>query len=277
MKRILLSCVVLCALSAFAVMIGAAFAYLTDGDTADNVFTVGKVAIDLEEADFKEGAEIPAGGLVPGQQTVKNPSVMNTGENTAYVFLEVTVPTGITAVVDEDRYILPAQETQLFGYTINSDWTLVNNDVEGEAVLSGTDVSSIRGTAGTAQSKGTPFGRHTAAAGAKDGSITYVYAYTGSSRTTCKALEKNESTQELFGSVTFADIVENAGLENEQLKIDITAYAIQSAYIQNADSNIDGINSAGTSEPCAVWKILRMQKPKSDDRTGEDESTDIRS
>lgn len=63
-----------------------------------NVITAGSVKAELTEEHWrpKNGAAV-----YPGQSIDKDPAVKNTGENDAYVFLEVSVPVENIALVDE--------------------------------------------------------------------------------------------------------------------------------------------------------------------------------
>ena len=275
MKKKKITVIIACAALAVSFLVGGTFAYLTDGDSADNRFTIGEVQIDLMETDFDEGAENGTGGLTPGKRVDKNPAVTNTGKNGAYVFLKVTVPTGITAASGGDKYMESKTERQLFEFTVNSGWTLVDNSLVSGAIPSGKDVSGIPGTEGTAHEGAVPFGIHTAAAGSGDGRITYVYAYTGNTRDACRRLEANGTTQALFNEVVFTRIVENAGLDSRTLDIDVTAYAIQDSFISTGDTAVDGSSAAGNNSPGAVWKVIRNQDP-STQKPGEDASTDMR-
>lgn len=68
-------------------------AYLTDRDSAANVFTMGNLTIELNEGDFDNNND---NVLLPGgPQISKKPSVKNTSSNVeAYVWIELAVPTG---------------------------------------------------------------------------------------------------------------------------------------------------------------------------------------
>lgn len=87
----ILLCVTLVALAA----IGATFAYLTDTKTVDNTFTMGNVAIKLDETDIKNpnGARVTtnAYNVYPGAVVTKDPIVHNTGKNAAYIRATVNV------------------------------------------------------------------------------------------------------------------------------------------------------------------------------------------
>ena len=67
--------------------IGSIAAYFTDGDTATNTFTVGKISLDLQESDW-----VPPVNIVPQQEFKKNPQIKNDGLNEEFVFVKVTVP-----------------------------------------------------------------------------------------------------------------------------------------------------------------------------------------
>lgn len=87
----ILLCVTLVALAA----IGATFAYLTDSKTVNNTFTMGNVAIKLDETDIKNptGDRVTSNeyNVYPGAVVKKDPIVHNTGKNAAYIRATVNV------------------------------------------------------------------------------------------------------------------------------------------------------------------------------------------
>ena len=87
----ILLCVTLVALAA----IGATFAYLTDTKTVDNTFTMGNVAIKLDETNVNdpEGARVTSNAynVYPGAVVAKDPIVHNTSKNAAYIRATVNV------------------------------------------------------------------------------------------------------------------------------------------------------------------------------------------
>lgn len=106
--------------------IGGTVAYLTDQDAADNKFTVGKVDVDLEEPEWDEDEHQD---LQAGESVKKDPQIVNTGVNDAYVYLEVQVPmeTVITAAADGTRENGGAAVKQeLFTFTPNANWTQIS-------------------------------------------------------------------------------------------------------------------------------------------------------
>ena len=87
----ILLCVTLVALAA----IGATFAYLTDTKTVDNTFTMGNVAIKLDETNVNDptGDRVTSNAyhVYPGAEVTKDPIVHNTGKNAAYIRATVNV------------------------------------------------------------------------------------------------------------------------------------------------------------------------------------------
>lgn len=87
----ILLCMTLVALAA----IGATFAYLTDTKSVNNTFTMGNVAIKLDETDIKNptGARVTSNeyNVYPGAVVTKDPIVHNTGKNAAYIRATVNV------------------------------------------------------------------------------------------------------------------------------------------------------------------------------------------
>lgn len=87
----ILLCVTLVALAA----IGATFAYLTDSKTVNNTFTMGNVAIKLDETNVNDptGDRVTSNeyNVYPGAVVTKDPIVHNTGKNAAYIRATVNV------------------------------------------------------------------------------------------------------------------------------------------------------------------------------------------
>lgn len=93
----ILTLALLVAVTATASVAGT-LAYLTDRDSKANVFTIGDVSIRLDE-DFNQGAE-----LIPGVTIDKKPTIINTGSNDAWVWLEFAIPTAL------DNWALDTEE-----------------------------------------------------------------------------------------------------------------------------------------------------------------------
>ena len=99
--------IAVCAALLVCVTISATVAYLTSTDKVENTFTVGKVAITLDETKVNSNGLPPIGPeqrvsanayhLLPGQSYLKNPTVhVDKDSETCYVF--VKVENGIAAL-----------------------------------------------------------------------------------------------------------------------------------------------------------------------------------
>ena len=182
-------------------MIGGISAYFTDGDTATNTFTVGKISLDLQEPNWDESK---ATNTTTNQTIKKDPQILNDGINDEFVFLEVIVPYANVVVANEDGSKNAAADTELYSYTVNSGWV---------------EIGTTKNTA--------------------DKTVTHLYVYGTGDK--CAALMAGEKTGSLFDTVTFANIVEDQNLEEETLNIVINAYGIQTTDVNGGSSKPDVI------------------------------------
>lgn len=83
-------------------------AYLTDRDSAANVFTMGNVSIKLNE-NFQQGVKV-----LPGQSVDKVATITNNGSEDAYVWFETVVP-------------FEMRNSLVTNYNWNGDWKLIND------------------------------------------------------------------------------------------------------------------------------------------------------
>ena len=81
---------------------GSSLAYFTDTDSADNVFTVGNVKIDLTEPKWDEEGEAEAEDMYPGEAVAKDPTVTNVGDNPAVVRIKVEWPGDVDMIYRTD-------------------------------------------------------------------------------------------------------------------------------------------------------------------------------
>lgn len=112
-----------------AILITGALAYLTATDTAKNVFTVGNVKISLDEPHWVESNGL---NITPGKVIAKDPTVTNTGNNDAYVYVMVTVPKKDAIKVNEDGITVTKDDYQLFNYTLNDGWTEIASKIDAD-------------------------------------------------------------------------------------------------------------------------------------------------
>lgn len=182
-------------------MIGGISAYFTDGDTATNTFTVGKISLDLQEPNWDEDK---AKDITPNQTIKKDPQILNDGINDEFVFLEVIVPYENVVVANEDGTRKPAADTELYYYTVNNGWA---------------EIATIKDAATK--------------------TVTHLYVYGTADK--CMALKKDVTTPTLFDTVTFVNLVEDQGLEEATLDIVINAYGIQTANVNGGTVDPDMI------------------------------------
>ena len=128
MKKALL--LMLCAALLVSATVFGTLAYLTDSDQVTNTFTVGKVYIDLDEADVKPDGTLDTNErvkeneyhLLPGHTYIKDPTVtVKAGSSDAYVRMIVTV---------NNYDVLEAALNGLNGYFID-----LNGDQNTDVVL----------------------------------------------------------------------------------------------------------------------------------------------
>ena len=87
-KKIAILALALCMVAAIAIT--GTIAYFYDEDEATNVFTVGKVEIDLTEDEWDKTGKEEAKDSYPGEALAKDPVVTNKGNNPCFVRIKVT-------------------------------------------------------------------------------------------------------------------------------------------------------------------------------------------
>ena len=139
MKKKLTAIFLCVALVAIAV-VGASLAYFTDTKTATNTFTVGNVKIDLiEQQKGANGLEdfVPNKTLLPGTSdknaVSKIVTVKNTGENDAWVWVDLKIPAYLVSKNypdDESKNALHWNSYGCFNVEYNSGnyWSLATSD-----------------------------------------------------------------------------------------------------------------------------------------------------
>lgn len=209
LKKLLLA--VCCAALLVCVSIGATVAYLTSKDEVKNTFTVGKVAIELDEAKLdadgkaltgEAAARVKANSykLMPNHEYTKDPTVtVKAGSEESYVRMLVTVTF--------DKVLTDAQlATKL------------------DDIIIGYDAAEWLRNAKTANTE------------TKDGKtytvITYEYRY----KETVSALTADNKLPALFTGIKVPSDWTNKTLEDlGGFEIDIVAEAIQADGFKTAD------------------------------------------
>lgn len=90
-----------------AILISTAYALFSDHKTADNMFTVGNIRMELRETKWVnenssrvDSNRVESDGsavyktppMLPGEYITKDPLIANTGKNPAYVFMSIKIP-----------------------------------------------------------------------------------------------------------------------------------------------------------------------------------------
>ena len=126
-----------CAAVAIAAVSGAAIAYLTDTDGVENVFSLASpLDIEIIEAIWdskpdENSNDIPdhAEEIAPNQTVEKDPAVRNNDGTDAWVFLEVSIPTRVVSVVEDDGGLSDPARTELFSFSPKSNWSQMGDIV----------------------------------------------------------------------------------------------------------------------------------------------------
>ena len=132
-KRTLLMCLAL--VLSLALAAGGTLAYLTDRDSAANVFTIGNVDIELDEGDFEDGQP-----LLPGQDIEKQPNITNIGSNPAWVWATIAIPAALDDVDNASNNVIHFNFTKesiadgLWNWTDENDNYRVQENVEIDGV-----------------------------------------------------------------------------------------------------------------------------------------------
>ena len=211
-KKVLIAAFVL----ALVLSIGGVLAYFSDTETKTNTFTVGSVRIALNEPTWDSTGQTAAGSVLPNQMIDKDPTIENTGNNAAYVFIKVSIPKTTVTIEAQDGSGSTSTTQELFTLInssntagVNSGWELVSSDTTG--------------------------------ANANE----YIYSYSASG--TMTSLAKNATTTNpLFNKIQFVNAQEGWGIEGQNYNVVVTGYAIQT-------ENLTASNVTGNT---AVWNVL---------------------
>ena len=184
--------------------VGSIMAYFTDGESVSNTFTVGKIALELQEPNWNPDE---AKNITPMKNILKDPQVKNSGVNPEFVFLEITVPCKNVVTANADGSRKESQEMELYKYEINEGWTQLGVPQKDE----------------------------------EEETVTHLYVY--GTETACTELAKDAVTPTLFDSVTFVNVVEGQELETSANDIVVNAYGIQTTDINGGKTNPSDVSS----------------------------------
>ncbi len=172
---------------------------MTDTEKRANVFTFGNVGIDLQEPKWDELTPQDK-ILYPGKTISKDPKVKNTGKNDLYAYIEVKIPKKTVKTVTAD---------------VNGNDTIQDADLHElfSYNISGDWTEINRDNSGADYN-------------------VYLYAYTK------EILTPGSSTSPLFEEVNYINILEGELEMNTVIEMPVTAYAIQSEYLNENEDDM---------------------------------------
>lgn len=186
MKRKKVAAFIVAGVLCAAMAAGSTMAYLTDKDEVTNQFTVGKVDIVGEEPNYTPDPDGKTNDIVPTEEIQKDPQIKNEGRNDAYVYMDVSIPIAKVITADEDGNRLNG------GVAKDTELFTMNNVSKKWTLMYQKRVGS---------------------------NMVYVYSYN-------EILAPNKTTDPLFTSVTFANVIEGQ-IDEQQLDVPVNFYAIQ--------------------------------------------------
>ena len=226
-----------------AILITTAFAFLSATDSKTNVFTVGNIQIELAErfdknldgsidestevfdvSNLENSDTIQADGyIVPGQTVLKQPYVKNTGDNDAWVFISVGIPTATSAQISGNSETMSSlmgstQSIEIQAYaiqenykkqeTLNDIWSSYfaeNNTFGNKATVTEDRVEIFKVNGLSASWQQIYDGDIPFVYQADNGKNYYVFAY--NSKLPAKNGELDTNSPCLFESVTLIDSI----------------------------------------------------------------------
>lgn len=232
---------------ALTMVIAGIGAYFTGTDKKSDSYTIGQVEVELTGADNLYSVE----KLTPREEYTFTRAVHNIGINDAYVFMTVTMPYEAANLHDEYGHtIFEDVDTQLFKYGTNgvagvaSQWKLVDAgkyaDIDIEE-LAGSGIHELSDEFGAIDTVGE--------------TITYVYGYIGDNADgSLKALSADETTEDLFDTVKFANVAD-WNMEATEGIIKTRAFAIQTLNVLET-TYMEGNNMDGSEVVNTVWSVI---------------------
>ena len=112
-KSILITCVA-CLLVAM-ISVGATMAWLTDTSSATNTITIGNVKIEVVEDEWDDENVVD---MEPGVELDKDPRVVNTGTNPAWIRAQIASPTFTINGEQQPLFILSGTDSK---WTLDAD------------------------------------------------------------------------------------------------------------------------------------------------------------
>ncbi|MGN0536801.1 MAG: hypothetical protein ACI4M3_02350 [Acutalibacteraceae bacterium] len=198
-KKKKLSILVVSLLIVISICMGIVLAFLIQNtEKRVNIFTFGNANIDLTEKEWDKLTREER-IVYPGKEVTKDPKVKNTGATNIYAYIEIKIPCATVHTVDTDE-----DGKEIIKEATHSELFSYNVNSGWELIKQQED----------------------------NNNKIYVYAYTE------KVLAPNEETNNLFDKVKFLNIVEGQLEKDTELDISVSAYAIQSDYLNETGDTL---------------------------------------
>ena len=209
-------------------------AYQTDAETMNNVITVGDVAIELTEPNWPSNSSEEVKNQLGNQETLKNPTITNTGTNDAVVFIRMTVPVADVAAVSDTGVLETSKKQELYFFKRTADIASVhtNNFYDNWVEL-------------TTEEKGTDMSQATR---------TYVFGYK-------TRVVKDQATDPLFDKIQMKNLLEGSVPSKTSENIKIEAFAIQADDVIS-ETVIDTNGSMSAETLSKIYEIYVAQNNK---------------
>lgn len=209
-------------------------AYFTDFDSEKNIFTTGKVDIDLTEPNWPGNQE----NVVPGDVFSKDPTVTNKDSVPVFAYIQVKVPVANVTMVNDDGSRTPKADHQLITYGCGETPDTVSGTEVALDAKHGL-VSNINNNKEDGWTLVKSEETTTGVSGAVKRFNVYTYAYNS-------VLEQGDVTKALFSKVRMMNVIEGE-LDNAVLEMPVKAYAIQAAHTGTESSVADDKNDYPTT------------------------------
>ena len=239
-------------------IVGISSAYLWDMEYADNIVTIGKVALVLDEGSYVDSSIVAAGQTLP-----KAPSITNTGNVDEYVFLSVAVPKKTVTLLYEDT--VTGQNGHRKGSKVYGDpredeiFRMIAEGGNTAAIANNDNISkAFTYHAGTASVTGWISLDTLTEEKTIDGVKYNVYYFGYNRRLFAKDNEKTETLFDMIQLKSFIDEeLTDENRENVPVNVKLDSYAIQADKL-----GIDGLPEGGRQldeRPLDEWLLSKQQ------------------
>lgn len=257
---------------------GAALAYLTDGETAENTFTIGDVSIEGIEPNYPGNDSDDVQDIVPNKEVNKDPQIDNDGVNDAIVFMTVDSPMEYVTIIGDNGVVQTEKSmNEIFWFKDKEDpqskhennfdenWqNLPAKEMYVKVAADGTETKLVETTPEAL--KATYDALQPGEKLVKRHVFGYKQPIQGSStHDGTPQTAENKVTAPLFDKVQLKNVVENE-IDEAVEKIVVRSYAIQATNIlENSVDLGTNLNEANLGK---IYDIFVRQNSEGNDASG---------